>query len=373
METLRILAFNWRDINHPQAGGAERLVHEFARFADSRGHFVTLFAAKHPKARSEQNVDGYSVVRKGNQFTVYWWARTLYGSRFHREHYDVILESITGVPWCAPLYAREPVIAMWLHVVGRTFFQELPLPFAVAGWLAEAAIPAIYRYTHRVALTTLFRQQLIEKGLSKERVHVVPPGLDHNVYRLGENKSATPSMIFVGPIEGYKHPEMALNVLADILPDIPNLRLHVIGWDRAGLAQSLAKRATRLGVQQQVTFHGWIPDYLKAKLLQEAWVLLQPSEREGWSLAAMEAAACGTPAVATAVGGLQESVRHRETGLLVPYGNRRAISSAARAVLVDERLRKDLSVGAVQWASGFTWERYARETLAVLTGTRSSF
>jgi glycosyltransferase involved in cell wall biosynthesis len=353
------------------AGGAERVVHEFARFASSQGHFVTLFAARHPSAAAEQSLDGYGIVRKGNQFTVYGWARTLYGSRFRRERYDVILESITGVPWFTPLYAHEPVVAIWFHVVGRTFLEELPLPLAIAGWFAEASIPAIYRHTHLVALTNVFRQQLVSQGLSENRIHVVPPGLDHSVYFPGLDKSPTPSMVFLGPIKVYKHPEVALGVLAHLLPELPSLHLHVTGWDRGGLSRSLRNQAVRLGIEEHITFHGWLPDRNKAKLLQQAWILLQPSEREGWSLAVMEAAACGTPAVATAIGGMRESVRHGETGLLVPYGSLAAMSNAARALLLDERLRKTLSMGAVRWATQFTWERSAWKMLTVLSETRA--
>ncbi len=366
MESLRILVCNWRDISHPMAGGAERLVHEFARFASAWGHEVTLFTAKYPGAAEDGLLDGYNVVRKGNQFTVYGWARTLYGSRFRSARYDLILESITGVPWFTPLYAREPVVALWLHVVGRTFLQELPLPLAVAGWFAEASIPAIYRHTHLVALTNLFRQQLVSEGLSEDKIHVVSPGLDHSVYCPGQGKSATPSMVFVGPIKGYKHPEAALKVLADLLLEFSSLRLDVVGWDRGGLSEFLVKRAAQLGVLEHVTFHGWLPEERKAKLLQQAWVLLQPSEREGWSLGVMEAAACGTPAVATAVGGMRESVRHGVTGLLVPFGDERAMVDATRAIFLDDSLKKALAVAAADWAMRFSWERFAREILSVL-------
>jgi glycosyltransferase involved in cell wall biosynthesis len=353
------------------AGGAERVVHEFARTASAWGHEVTLFTAKYPGAVEEEPVDGYDVIRKGNQFTVYGWARTLYKSRFRHTKYDVILESITGVPWLTPLYAREPVVAIWYHIVGRTFFQELPLPLAVIGWLAETSIPRTYRRTEIVVLTNAFRRELVDKGLSPKKIHVVPTGLEHRVYRPGPVKSPTPTMIFVGPIKGYKHPEVTLDILADLLPEFPELHLDVIGWSRGELSGYLVKRATRLGIVDRVTFHGWLPDEDKADLLREAWVLLQPSEREGWSLAVMEAAGCGTPAVATAVGGMRESVKHGVTGLLVPYGQAGAMSEAVRTILLDASYREALSTKAIKWAQEFSWERQTQETLSVLAGATS--
>ncbi len=366
MESLRILVCNWRDISHRMAGGAERVVHEFARIASAWGHEVTLFTAKYPGATEEGLLDGYNVIRKGNQFTVYGWARTLYRSRFRRRRYDVILESITGVPWLTPLYVREPVVAIWHHVVGRTFFQELPLPLAAAGWLAEASIPGIYRRTDLIVYTNAFREELATRGLPPQRTHVVPAGLDHRVFHPGPAKSPTPTMVFVGQIKSYKHPEVALDILAGLLPECPDLRLDFIGWTRGGLSEVLVKKAIRLGILKQLTFRGWLPPESTAELLREAWVLLQPSEREGWSLAVMEAAACGTPAVAAAVGGMRESVRDGVTGVLVPYGNTGAMVAAVRRVLATTDFRTRLGKGAIEWAQQFTWERYTQGILAVL-------
>jgi glycosyltransferase involved in cell wall biosynthesis len=178
-------------------------------------------------------------------------------------------------------------------------------------------------------------------------------------------------MAFVGPIKTYKHPEVALDVLEGLLPEFPDLHLDVVGWDRGGLSESLIKKATRLGIQEHVTFRGWLSEEEKADLLRDAWVLLQPSEREGWSLVVMEAAACGTPAVATAVGGLRESVRHGVTGLLVPYRDKQAFVEAVRRVLGDGALRSLLSSGAIYWALQFSWERCSREVFSVLQGVLS--
>jgi glycosyltransferase involved in cell wall biosynthesis len=175
-------------------------------------------------------------------------------------------------------------------------------------------------------------------------------------------------MIFVGPLKQYKHPEVALQVLANLAPDFPNLHLDVIGWSRGGLHQYLFEQATQLGIRSRVTFHGPVSEKEKVELLQRAWVLLQPSEREGWSLAVIEAAACGTPAVATAVGGMRESVKNEVSGLLVPYGDKQALAEATKRVIADTDLRNRLSAEAIKWAQEFSWERYTKEVLDILTG-----
>jgi len=370
-ETLKILALNWRDISHPEAGGAEVDLREFFRVASRCGHEITLFTARYDGAARREDAAGYRIQRDGNRFTVYLAAVKAYRRELARGKFDVILDDINGVPWFTPFYVHEPVVALLNHLVRRTFFQELPLPLAALGWIAEASIPSVYRNVPIMVRTEMFRKELADAGYSTKNIHVVHSGLDHDTYRPGGEKAPVPTLIFVGPIKTYKHPEVALRVVAALAPYFPDLQLDIVGWDRNGLSVELIRLAKRLGIGDRVEFHGWLPENEKVALLQRAWALLQPSEREGWSYAVMEAAACGTPAVATAVGGMRESVHHGFTGFLVPYGDERAFGQAVRRIIADDGLRRRLSAGALEWARQFSWERYAREVLDVLGGAAS--
>jgi glycosyltransferase involved in cell wall biosynthesis len=90
-------------------------------------------------------------------------------------------------------------------------------------------------------------------------------------------------------------------------------------------------------------------------------VVVQPSEKEGWGLTVIEANACGTPVIATAVPGLQDSVRDGETGLLVPPRDEAALAAAMVRVLGDAALRERLARGAREWAARFSWDAAAAE------------
>ncbi len=368
METLRILVLNWRDINHPEAGGAEVDIHEFARLASRWGHDVTLFTARYRGAKPREEIAGYGIVRAGNRFTVYLAARNACLGELEGKRFDVILDDINGVPWFTPLYARRPVVALLNHLVGRTFLQELPLPLAALGLLAEMSIPRVYRDVPIMVRTEAFRQELEAAGYPENNMHVVHSGLNHERYHPDGEKASTPTIVFVGPIKTYKHPEVALKVVASLAPEFPSLKLDIVGWNRSGLMTWLMQLSRRLEIEDRVAFHGWVSEQEKVRLLQRAWLLLQPSEREGWSYSVMEAAACGTPAVATAVGGMRESVRNRVSGFLVRYGDKPALADATRRVLMDSDFRSRLSAGAIEWSQEFSWERYTREVLDVLRG-----
>jgi len=115
-----------------------------------------------------------------------------------------------------------------------------------------------------------------------------------------------------------------------------------------------------------VRFFGRVGEAVKRDLLCRAWVLVHSSVREGWGLNVLEAAACGTPAVAYRVAGLCDSVRNGETGLLARDGDVEGLADALIKVLEDEGLRLRLSRNALEYAKGFSWERTAREFMKVL-------
>jgi len=75
----------------------------------------------------------------------------------------------------------------------------------------------------------------------------------------------------------------------------------------------------------------------------------------------LEGNACGTPAIATDVPGLRDSVRHGETGILVPFAEVSALAEQTIALLQDESLRTRLSRNAVEWAARFTWDGAAQD------------
>ena len=113
--------------------------------------------------------------------------------------------------------------------------------------------------------------------------------------------------------------------------------------------------------------HGYVDDARKAELYGRAWVNLTASASEGWSLTVMEAALCGTPSVALAVGGLTESIVDGETGFLAQ--DDRELVTRAREVVEDPELRERLGETAERRARTFTWDRSAATFLEVLRRT----
>ena len=132
------------------------------------------------------------------------------------------------------------------------------------------------------------------------------------------------------------------------------------GDHREALEADIAAR----GLTDRVVLHGHVSEELKAELLSRSWVNLTASSAEGWCLTVMEAAMYRTPSAALAVGGLTESIEDGRTGLLADEGTE--LTANVARMVSDHALRERLGETAYDRATGFTWERTARENLAVL-------
>src|SRR4051812_43352941 len=110
-----IVVTNWRDLKHPQAGGAELVCQEFAAQAAAAGYRVTLLTASVQGQPRRESVDGYTIRRAGGQFTVYLHA--LIWLLLNRRSVDAVLDSQNGIPFFTPLAVsrRTPVILLLHH------------------------------------------------------------------------------------------------------------------------------------------------------------------------------------------------------------------------------------------------------------------
>ncbi len=367
---MKFVAFNWRDPHHPEAGGAEVHLHEILRRFVARGDEVTLLASGFSGGAPREWIDGVEVLRRGRWFDANWALRRAYERELRGRRFDLVIEDINKVPFFTPTFARSPVLAIVPHLFGSAVFAETAFPLAAYVYLHELLIPRLYRHTDFLVISASTRADLIARGLPPERVRVVPVGVDHTTYRPDPAvpKSPVPAIIHLGRIRRYKGIQNVIAVLPRVRAAVAGAELWIVG---SGPFEA-ALRARAQG-HEGVRFLGRRPLHEVVDLLRRAWVVVSASIKEGWGLTMIEGNACGTPAVATRVPGLVDSVRDGETGLLVPYGDLDALAAALIRVLGDGELRQRLGAGALGFAREFTWDRTADAARAlaaeVLTGS----
>jgi glycosyltransferase involved in cell wall biosynthesis len=355
---VRILVVNWQDRENPLAGGAEIHLHEiFGRLAAS-GHHVTLLCGGWPDCPPRATLDGIDVHRVGTRHTFPFFARSYY-RRHLRESADILVEDVNKVPLYTPRWGARRCIALVPHLFGGTAFQELPAPLAAAVWIAERPLGLVYRTIPFEAISESTRDDLAARGIPRDSIAVIYPGIDTQGYTPNEaERSPTPVFAYLGRLKRYKGVHLVIRAFAAC--DSPDAVLEIAG--AGDYRPALEELARSLDLGERVRFLGRISESEKLSLLRRAWALAFASPKEGWGITNLEAAACATPVVASNSPGIRESVRHGETGYLVPHGDVAAMGAALHTLAESRALVTDLGIRARAFATSFTWERAARET-----------
>jgi glycosyltransferase involved in cell wall biosynthesis len=359
---VNILLVNWQDRANPHAGGAEiHLFEIFGRLA-SQGHHVRLVCSGWPGAPARTSIDGISVERVGGRHSFALLGRRAVRRALAAERPDILVEDINKLPLFLALGNRLPFCAIVPHLFGATAFDEAPGPIAAAVWVAERPLPWVYRRADFHAISESTRDDLVARGVPAARIRVIHPGVDSKQFRPGPagRRSTTPSFLYVGRLKRYKGVGFAIRALALARRQRPDLRLDIagIGDYRAELEQLAAS----LELQKAVVFHGFVSEERKIDLMRGAWANVFPSPKEGWGITVIEAAACGTPSLASDSPGLRDSVRHGDTGFLVPHGDVQGLAARMIELADSPLLVARLGERGRRFAEGLTWERTAAAT-----------
>lgn len=359
---MRILLVNWNDRENPHAGGAEIHLHEiFGRLA-RQGHAIDLVTSGWPGAAPQAELDGMKVRRVGGRHTFALRARSVVRRLLAANRYDVVVEDINKLPLFLAGLSDRPFCAVVPHLFGVTAFREASWPIAALVWAAERPIPRAYRRAWFHAISESTRADLVRRGVPAERVEVIYPGVDASWYApdAAVARAGAPTFLYVGRLKRYKGVEIALRALALARGSRADLVLEVAGQgdDR----RRLERLAASLGIGDGVRFLGFVSEEEKRRRLRRAWALVFPSPKEGWGISNMEAAACGTPALASDSPGLRESVRDGQTGFLVPHGDAPALAQRMLALAADPALVARLGRAGRAFAESLSWERAARAT-----------
>ncbi len=372
-------------------GGMNVYVRELTRELTRRGIAVDVFTRSqnphlphivhelgpggrviHVPAGPEAPIEKHRVLEHLPEFIE--WVR-----RF-AEREGLVYDLIHSHYWLSGLVAlalrsvwRTPVIQMF-HTLGH-------MKNRVAQRVEEREPPQrleserrlVREVDHMVAATPLEKAQLVWLyGATPSSITVIPPGVDVRRFRPIPKMEARRVLgipperryvLFVGRIEPLKGLETLMRAVAILAQDCPtwtqDFAVVVIGGDPDATADAemgrLQQLRAELGITDLVAFLGakaqeTLPYYYNA-----ADVVVMPSDYESFGLVALEAMACGTPVIASDVGGLVYLVRDGETGLRVPRRQPIALARALDRLLRDEELRQRLGENGRRWAQRFAW------------------
>lgn len=363
---MNILVVNWLDRLNPKAGGAEIHLFEILRRLADRGHRVRLVCSGWPGAVPVDTVDGVEVTRVAGRHTFALAGRGAVRRALRVERPDVVIEDINKLPLFLANLTDRPFCALVPHLFGTTAFEEAPWPMATIVWLAERPLPKLYRRADFEAISESTRDDLAARGVPRDRIRVIHPGVDASHYRPDPEVPRTdpPSFLYIGRLKRYKGVELAVRALAIARRARPELSLAIAGSgdDR----QRLEAISRESGQDGAVRFLGFVSEEEKIALLRRTWANVFPSPKEGWGITVVEAAACGTPSLASDSPGLRDSVRDGDTGFLVPHGDAEALAARMLQLAADPALVERLGRAGRRFAESLSWDRAADLTEAHL-------
>ena len=304
-------------------------------------------------------------------------------------HYDLIhshywLSGIAGEllkhQWDAPMIQMFHTLGKIKQQIGRTA-EEREGEYRITGENHVVEVADLV-----IAATEDEQAQLVDLyKVPPEKVEIIPPGVNtHHFYPIptDEAKEAiglSPrdrAALFVGRIEPLKGVDTLLQAMAILKRDCRSFicpdYLIIIGGDPGGEEEKLTDEMARLqslscelDLNEMVIFLGkrgqdTLPYYYSA-----AEVVVMPSHYESFGMVALEAMACGTPVIASRVGGLAHLVKDGETGFNVPAQDPDALAEKLRAMFVDHNLRTAFGARAAAYARGFSWEIITKQIAEV--------
>jgi glycosyltransferase involved in cell wall biosynthesis len=357
----RIHVFAFRDRDDPEAGGSEEHASQVCRQLVLAGREVTLHTGRVEGAAAEMIRDGFRVVRHGGRLGVF--ATSVLDERRGRlGPADGLIEIFHGVPFFAPLWSRRPQIGVVHHVHLGTWDLLLPGPLGRIGHAVERfLVPMVYRRRALVTAAASARDEIVAHyRADPDRIAVAPHGIDPR-FSPGGRRSDVPLVVAVARLMPQKGVDELIDALVEARRRIPDMTATIVG-DGPHRASLEAKAAAIAG--PWLRFAGRVGDDELVDWYRSAWVVASASKREGFGLTLTEAAACGTPVVASRIPGHVDALAHGVSGLLAD--STADLAAKVAEVLGDQALRDRLVAGALAHATRFTWEESAATLLEAL-------
>lgn len=360
-----------KEANVPQRLGSSQVAFNLIKSLEEIDHYndYTILLPYRPLDDFPPPRNGwkYKILRPNRLWTRIALPLALYTSHFKP---DLIFSPTHYIPRFSPVKRVATIFDLsYLHFPESFTKKDL---WQLKNWSKFS----IENADHILTISNFSKKDIVEHyKVSKDKLTVVYPGYDENIFRPIENKTKVQDMlkkygtqgnyiIYIGTVQPRKN----LIRLIEAVKNIEGLKLVVVGKTR-GLGkegwkfEDILESPKRLGIEDRVHFTGFVPTEELPFLLCGSVAFVWPSLWEGFGIPVVEAMACGVPVVVSNVSSLPEVVEN--AGLLVDPYSTDQIEQAIRVILADKSLRDRLSKKGLAQAKKFSWQNMAKGTLKV--------
>ena len=307
----KILWFNWKDIHHPEAGGAEVVTHELAKRLVTNGFEVTLLTARYTNSNEFDEIDGIKIIRAGKGRLTHYFVAGAYYLKHLKNKYDIVIEEINTVPYFLSFFKGKEKFFLFYHQLSREiWFYQMTQPLSTIGYfLAEPLYTWLLSWfkTPVITISNSTKMDLQRFGFRPETIKIIPEGISNSpLASLLESKAKDEifTVLFHSSLREMKRPMETLKAFEIFAQTHPKSQLWFSGGGDQG---ALKEFANNNRISNNVTFFGRTTDEQKIELMQKATVLCSTSLKEGWGLIVTEANSMGTPAIVYDVDGLRDA------------------------------------------------------------------
>jgi glycosyltransferase involved in cell wall biosynthesis len=400
---MKILWMTWKDLKHPQAGGAEVVNEELAKRLAADGHEVLFLVGGYPGAKQDETAQfkikneklkfregqpassktlnfellTFRVVRLGNRYTVYYHAW-----RYYRKHLvgwaDLVIDEVNTVPFFAKFYVKERNILLVYMLCRQIWFYQLPLPFSMIGYLLEPIYLRLLRDRQVLTESQSTKDDLLRYGFKADKIHIFSVGIEleplkdlgDRIEGIGLNaktptlnpkpstlKYPNPTLLSLGAMRTMKRTLHQIQAFELAKLAIPNLKLVIAGDASGRYGQKIVRMTKESPYANDIKYLGKVTREQKLRLMQQCHLILVTSVKEGWGLIVTEAASQGTPAVVYDVDGLRDSVRHNETGIVCRRNTPEEMARALAQLLQNSERYQSMRQEAWLWSREINFDQ----------------
>lgn len=361
----RIVAFNWTDIKHPLAGGAEYMTHQHFKHWVKNGYEVIQITSWYPGLAKEEAIDGVKTFRRSNRNNL-WAFGWYYFFKLCQGKADLIIDQFHGMPYFSPLWSSSPKIALINEVPDIIWDKLYPPPLSWIGKFLDWFNLLFYRRIPFWTISPSTASDLIKYGINKNNIKVIYCGDNLPTLPKPIEKYPILTLLSVNRLSKMKGIEDIIDAFNLVVKETPSAKLVVIGRGTAGYETYLKAKVEKLGIQDAVNFTGYVDEVSKIAFYQKSHFLLHASVKEGWGLNVIEANSQGTPAVVYNVSGLRDSVKDGLSGVICKQNTSEELAFQTLKLWRDKQAYQKLQLSALEYSKTYSWEKATREGLEMV-------
>ncbi len=354
---MNIVWFSWKDINHPQAGGAETISWNIMVRLARAGHDVKLLTSRYEGSSETETLEGVEIIRHGGKLGVYFRA-FLYFRRRLAKWPDLIIDEMNTLAFASGFYSRKKRILLTYQLAREVWLFQAVAPFSYIGYWLEPVYLFLLSLRYKTVLTESesTRLDLARFGFSKANTHVFRVGMDLQPLDTLDKKETMDQVLVLGAMRAMKQTLSAVKGFELARDKNPALSLTLAGSDSGSYASKVKQYIASSRHAEAIKVVGRVSDKQRVEAMRQATVILVTSVKEGWGLIVTEANSQGTPAIAFDCDGLRDSVKDNQTGLLVKSGDEAALGDSINKLLANKTVYETMRVAAWEDSKQYTFD-----------------